>query len=135
MLFKAALLLLAPMLAISAHMNIGFVPLIFVPLYAVQRMAKLSAQRDRAVRVDPLSSLANRAGLKVAFHDLTVATAGTARRPALLLADLDEFKHVNDALGHEVGDQLLVAVANRFAGLVLRGRGGRATRRRRVRGA
>jgi diguanylate cyclase (GGDEF)-like protein len=118
-LFKAALLTLSPMLAIAAHLNIGFVPLIFVPLYAVERMAKLSAQRDRAARLDPLSGLANRAGLKVAFHDVSADTSGTPRQAALLLADLDEFKHVNDALGHEVGDQLLIAVAQRFADLDL----------------
>jgi diguanylate cyclase len=118
-LVKAALLMLAPLLAISAHVNIGFVPLIFIPLYAVQRMAKLSAQRDRAVRVDPLSGLANRAGLKAAFTELTDGAAGRPHRAALLLADLDEFKHVNDALGHEVGDQLLVAVAARLAELDL----------------
>jgi diguanylate cyclase len=116
-LFKAALLLLSPMLAISAHMNIGFVPLIFIPLYAVSRMAKLSAQRDRAARVDPLTGLANRAGLKAAFGELIIGTAESPRRTALLLADLDEFKHVNDALGHEVGDQLLIAVAQRLADL------------------
>jgi diguanylate cyclase (GGDEF)-like protein len=118
-LFKAALLLLSPLLAISAHMNIGFVPLIFIPLYAVQRMAKLSAQRDRAVRLDPLSGLANRAGLKAAFHDIDAD--GESGTLALLLADLDEFKHVNDALGHEVGDQLLVAVGQRLARLPIHG--------------
>ena len=120
-LFKAALLLLAPLLAISAHMNIGFVPLIFIPLYAVQRMAKLSALRDRAARIDPLSGLANRTGLKAAFHDLSAETENSDRQIALLLADLDEFKHVNDALGHEVGDQLLIAVAQRFGWLNIPG--------------
>jgi diguanylate cyclase (GGDEF)-like protein len=122
-LFKAALLLLSPLLAISAHMNIGFVPLIFIPLYAVQRMARLSAQRDRAARLDPLSGLANRAGLKAAFNDIADDCSYDPQqgRAALLLADLDEFKHVNDALGHEVGDQLLVAISHRLARLTVPG--------------
>jgi diguanylate cyclase (GGDEF)-like protein len=114
-LFKTALVMLSPILAVAAHVNIGFVPLVFVPLYAVQRMAKLSSQRDRASRLDPLTGLANRTGLKLAFTALTGPTRDPDARVTLLLADLDEFKHVNDALGHEVGDQLLVAVAERLA--------------------
>jgi diguanylate cyclase (GGDEF)-like protein len=116
-LFKTALVMLAPILAVAAHVNIGFVPLVFVPLYAVQRMARLSSQRDRQSRLDPLTGLANRTGLKLTFAALTGPTRDPDERVTLLLADLDEFKHVNDALGHEVGDQLLVAVADRLARL------------------
>ena len=110
-LFRAALLLLAPVLAVAAHINIGFVPLVFVPLFAVQRMAGLLADRDRAARTDPLTGLANRAGLKSAFEGLERARPTSV---TLLLLDLDHFKDVNDALGHDVGDQLLAAVADRL---------------------
>jgi diguanylate cyclase (GGDEF)-like protein len=121
-LFKAALLLLSPVLAVAAHINVGFVPLVFVPLYAVQRMARLSADRDQAARMDPLTGLANRTGLRSGFDQLVAA----APRPAptgpgaptglvLLMLDLDRFKHVNDALGHDVGDRVLVAVADRIS--------------------
>jgi diguanylate cyclase (GGDEF)-like protein len=118
MLYKASLLLLAPVLAVAAHINIGFVPLVFVPLFAVQRMARLSAERDRAARMDPLTDLANRSGLKAAFAEF-VDDAGRdldpTRRTTLLMLDLDRFKHVNDGLGHDVGDQLLVAVSQRIS--------------------
>lgn len=117
-LFRAALLMLSPLLAIAIHMNIAFLLLVFIPLHAVQRMAKLSAYRDEAARRDPLTGLANRIGLKSGFNLLNaLQDAHVTGRTAILLADLDEFKHVNDALGHDVGDQLLIAVAERLGDL------------------
>ncbi len=110
MLFKASLLLLSPVLAVAVHVNAAFVLLIILPLYAVQRMARLSAERELAALADPLTGLANRRGLQVRFDDMR------ASGPlALLLLDLDRFKHVNDALGHDVGDQMLVSVGQRLA--------------------
>ena len=63
---------------------------------------------------DPLTGLANRA----LFHDrVEHALAGMERvggRLAVLFLDLDDFKTVNDSLGHTEGDRLLAAVAARF---------------------
>jgi len=118
LLFNAALVLLSPLVAVTADVNVAFASLELLPLYAVQRMARLSAERERAIRLDPLTSLANRSMLRERF-DRLVATyeppaAQSGDRIALLLLDLDRFKHVNDALGHDVGDQLLTAVADRL---------------------
>ncbi|ADP84440.1 diguanylate cyclase/phosphodiesterase [Pseudofrankia inefficax] len=67
---------------------------------------------------DPLTGLANRA----LFNDrLAQALAQRARSPtsvAVLFCDLDNFKHVNDALGHAAGDDLLCATARRLLGSV-----------------
>lgn len=63
---------------------------------------------------DSLTGLANRV---LFLNRLEQVHAKTARRDgpcAVLLLDLDEFKGVNDSLGHVVGDQLLVAVARRL---------------------
>lgn len=66
---------------------------------------------------DPLTGLPNR----LLFSDRAeqaVASAQLHKRGcALLLLDLDHFKNINDSLGHNVGDELLKGVAERFLGL------------------
>jgi diguanylate cyclase (GGDEF)-like protein/PAS domain S-box-containing protein len=70
---------------------------------------------------DRLTALPNR----VLFVDrLTQSVARTARREtllAVLFVDLDRFKLVNDSLGHEAGDRLLVEVATRLQGVLRSG--------------
>lgn len=64
---------------------------------------------------DPLTGLANRAHAITRLQN----TLRTARRsntyPALIFLDLDHFKTVNDSLGHDVGDQLLIEVGRRLS--------------------
>ena len=70
---------------------------------------------------DPLTGLANR----VLFGDrLGQAIAGQQRDPhnmAVAYLDLDDFKGINDSLGHDVGDELLAQVAQRMAATVREG--------------
>lgn len=60
---------------------------------------------------DPLTGLGNRRAFQAA---LAAALTGAEAEAALLLLDLDRFKHVNDSLGHPVGDALLRVVAQRL---------------------
>nr|BFE70921.1 hypothetical protein GCM10020092_042220 [Actinoplanes digitatis] len=60
---------------------------------------------------DGLTGLANRAR----FRDVLQAAIAAERPATVLLVDLDDFKTVNDSLGHDVGDHLLVAVAEVLA--------------------
>ncbi|MDI1464074.1 bifunctional diguanylate cyclase/phosphodiesterase [Catellatospora sp. KI3] len=109
-----ALTMLSPVLAVTGHVSLGFVPLVIVPLYAVQRMARLSQDRQRAAHTDALTGLGNRASLQTAFARIRADRPRHRRGPSLLLMDLDGFKYVNDALGHDTGDQMLTAVAQRL---------------------
>jgi diguanylate cyclase (GGDEF)-like protein/PAS domain S-box-containing protein len=71
---------------------------------------------DRLSHYDTLTNLPNR----VLFHELCGhAIARSERRGqkgAVMILDLDRFKHINDSLGHAVGDALLQAVAERLQG-------------------
>ncbi|GAA4469969.1 putative bifunctional diguanylate cyclase/phosphodiesterase [Phytohabitans houttuyneae] len=119
-----ALLLLSPVLLAAAETSAALIPLVVVPLYAVYRMARLSAEQEQLSRVDPLTGLANRKGLlgevgdQLPTHAARDAKGADDRHLALLVLDLDRFKHVNDALGHAVGDRLLIEVGSRLTDAV-----------------
>jgi diguanylate cyclase (GGDEF)-like protein len=68
---------------------------------------------------DPLTGLANRVLLLDRLdHALQRSTRRPAYRPTVLFMDLDHFKSINDASGHSIGDQVLVAVGARLTALV-----------------
>ncbi|HLV16972.1 MAG TPA: EAL domain-containing protein [Pseudomonas sp.] len=77
---------------------------------------KLAEQRLRhAARHDPLTGLANRTRLDELLHRLEQRQLrGEQAMAALLFVDLDRFKLINDSLGHSVGDQVLIHVAQRL---------------------
>jgi diguanylate cyclase (GGDEF)-like protein len=65
---------------------------------------------------DPLTGMPNRALFTDRLHEI-FRTASPTARIALCFVDLDSFKTVNDSLGHQVGDRLLVAVGERLSRL------------------
>jgi diguanylate cyclase (GGDEF)-like protein/PAS domain S-box-containing protein len=76
-----------------------------------------AALTERAL-TDPVTGLPNRYALT---DRLSMALARLSRRPGLvcvLFCDLDQFKQVNDAFGHEVGDGLLAEVGERLVSAV-----------------
>jgi diguanylate cyclase (GGDEF)-like protein/PAS domain S-box-containing protein len=77
------------------------------------RVSAEQALRHQALH-DPLTGLANR----TLFNDRLEHAITRSKRHggyvAVMIVDLDGFKTVNDSLGHQVGDDLLIAVAERF---------------------
>jgi diguanylate cyclase (GGDEF)-like protein/PAS domain S-box-containing protein len=80
----------------------------------ISERVRLEEQLTRQAFHDGLTSLPNRALFRDRLQQ-ALSRSGRARTAlAVLLVDLDGFKQVNDSLGHDAGDQLLQAVAERF---------------------
>jgi len=105
----------------------GITPLFVV--VGVVRLRMLSAQRrERELQqlkvahdeirslafYDPLTGLPNRRLLLDRLQQTLAASARSSRKRALLFVDLDDFKTLNDTLGHHIGDLLLQEVARRI---------------------
>jgi diguanylate cyclase (GGDEF)-like protein/PAS domain S-box-containing protein len=87
----------------------------------ISRLKEHEAELDRVAHFDPLTGVPNRR----LFSDRLIQATARARRNGLPLAvcflDLDGFKPINDRFGHEVGDQILVQVAQHLRGALRAG--------------
>jgi diguanylate cyclase (GGDEF)-like protein/PAS domain S-box-containing protein len=97
------------------------------PLHYVATLIDITQQKEASEQIellafyDPLTCLPNRRLLKDRLH-LALSTSTRSRQyGALLFIDLDNFKTLNDTLGHNIGDQLLQQVAKRLLGCVREG--------------
>jgi diguanylate cyclase (GGDEF)-like protein len=77
-----------------------------------------SDQSREAALHDPLTGLPNRVLMGQLLEHAFRAGRRSGRISAVLFLDLNRFKEVNDTYGHQVGDELLVAVAKRLKGLL-----------------
>lgn len=69
---------------------------------------------ERMAYFDPLTDLPNRHSLTREISELIDRYQQQEKNFALLFLDLDRFKHINDSLGHELGDRLLIVLAERM---------------------
>ena len=93
-----------------------------VPAIAWYRRTREKQQADRRIQFlahhDPLTGLANRARLIERLEAALATLPATGGMIALHFLDIDHFKKVNDALGHDAGDFLLSAIGGRLSALV-----------------
>lgn len=86
----------------------------------VANFKDISASKDAADRLahlayhDPLTQLPNRLSFETQFVQSLRICAREGRQLALMVIDLDNFKNINDTLGHHIGDEVLQKVAHRL---------------------
>ena len=81
-------------------------------------LATANKELERLAMHDPLTNLPNRALLLLRLQQAIEGSQRNQSMFAMLMMDLDRFKEVNDTLGHDVGDELLVQVSSRVATLL-----------------
>jgi len=79
-----------------------------------QRVTERTQQLQHLAEHDPLTNLPNRRQLFQYLSDRIAAAEGRGERLAVLFLDLDNFKTVNDSLGHEFGDRVLTEIGDRL---------------------
>ncbi|MFF2655171.1 putative bifunctional diguanylate cyclase/phosphodiesterase [Streptomyces sp. NPDC058045] len=80
----------------------------------VTERVRLQAQLQHSAEHDPLTDLPNRALFTRRVGQALTGRRSTDRGTAVLFIDLDGFKAVNDTIGHQAGDELLVQAARRL---------------------
>lgn len=88
-------------------------------LYQAQKL--MASQKLFQALHDPLTRLPNRTLFLERVERALTAERGEEERVALLLLDLDDFKRINDSLGHAAGDEILIAFAERIRSSVRAG--------------
>lgn len=96
----------------------GEAPAVVMLSHEISQRVKDHAEIQRLADFDHLTGLPNRALLRRLYEQVAARAARQNQHLAMVFLDIDHFKNVNDSLGHDVGDQLLVQVARRLrAGL------------------
>jgi diguanylate cyclase (GGDEF)-like protein len=107
---------LAPVVVAAAEASMALVPLCLLPVLAIYVGARQAARDAHRALHDELTDLPNRTRLhERTGHAIDHAHGGSV---ALLLVDLDDFKAVNDTMGHTFGDRLLSRVGARLRAAV-----------------
>ena len=100
---------------IKAYPSQDLISVFFTDISTIKRSE--NNMRHQAMH-DTLTGLPNRLALSQVLDELLNTQAVTQMNMGLLFIDLDGFKAVNDTLGHDKGDELLIAVSKRLKGVV-----------------
>ncbi|MCA9058658.1 MAG: EAL domain-containing protein, partial [Planctomycetaceae bacterium] len=105
----------AYLLSVSTSRKIGGQPRNIIALFSDVTEIHQTQQRLRQQAMhDNLTGLPNRRHFRLTLEEALASPSGHTGGLAVCFLDLDEFKHVNDSMGHVAGDELLILVAERL---------------------
>jgi diguanylate cyclase (GGDEF)-like protein len=107
-------LALAPVLLAAAQRNFWLVPVSFVPMLAIYIGGRQAAVDSHRAYHDELTGLPNRSMLIARLREALESAVRDGAPVAVMLIDLDNFKAINDTLGHEFGDRVLTRLSPRL---------------------
>jgi diguanylate cyclase (GGDEF)-like protein len=80
----------------------------------VESLQQKAAENEYLAQHDSLTGLLNRSSFRERVHEEIVRPSTDALEAGVVLMDLDRFKEINDTLGHQMGDRVLLEVARRI---------------------
>jgi diguanylate cyclase (GGDEF)-like protein len=80
----------------------------------VESLQHTAAENEYLAQHDALTGLLNRTSFRESLHAAIVDPSGGNAEAGVVLMDLDRFKEINDTLGHQMGDRVLLEVARRI---------------------
>ena len=111
------LLTLAPLAVAAEKASVWMVPLLIFPMLAIYFGGRFAARSAHRALHDELTGLPNRTMLRLRLDEV-LREAAADEAVWVLLVDVDDFRAINDTLGHHHGDALLQALAARIGEIV-----------------
>lgn len=104
-------------LTIALLVSIALYNLLMQPRILRQQVKEKTAELQKLVYLDPLTGLPNRRYMHEKLPEILEKNQKNNIRSAFIYFDLDNFKRINDTIGHDIGDQVLAVVAKRLNAL------------------
>jgi diguanylate cyclase (GGDEF)-like protein len=111
---NGVLLALAPVVVIATQHSAAVLPLLGLPMAFVYRSTRTAVDKQHMALHDGLTDLPNRAYFNQHADELLRSLDLRSEKLAVVVIDVDDFKEVNDTLGHHVGDALLQQIGDRL---------------------
>jgi diguanylate cyclase (GGDEF)-like protein len=115
------LLAFGPAVIASSQASLALVGVCFMPMIGIYMGGRQAAFNSHRAYHDSLTELPNRAALTEQLQEVLVSAERERQEVTVMLLDVDDFKAINDTLGHEFGDVVLTEIARRLQGALYHG--------------